>query len=338
MFRFASPTYLYLLILIPLFILTYIFIRRKMARNMRIFGEYELVKMLTPEVSPARKNLKFALLMLVLALLVVMLARPQFGSRNEEIKRSGMEVIIAVDISNSMLCEDIKPNRLAKSKMLVSKLIEQFDEDRIGLVTFAGTALTLLPVTSDYVSAKMFLDQMDPSSASIQGTNISDAITKASNGFSSKKSVGHALIIITDAEDHEQGALEAAKLANEKGQRIFVLSVGTSDGGAIPIGNNEYKTNREGNTVITKINENVAKDIAQAGNGVYMHVDQTDSALDMLKAEFEKMEKEESVTSMYSEYDEQFVAVAILLLITLVLEVCVIEKKNPALSKFKLFK
>lgn len=338
MFRFASPTYLYLLILIPLFILTYIFIRRKMARNMRIFGEYELVKMLTPEVSPARKNLKFALLMLVLALLVVMLARPQFGSRNEEIKRSGMEVIIAVDISNSMLCEDIKPNRLAKSKMLVSKLIEQFDEDRIGLVTFAGTALTLLPVTSDYVSAKMFLDQMDPSSASMQGTNISDAITKASNGFSSKKSVGHALIIITDAEDHEPGALEAAKLANEKGQRIFVLSVGTSDGGAIPIGNNGYKTDREGNTVITKINENVAKDIAQAGNGVYMHVDQTDSALDMLKAEFEKMEKEESITSMYSEYDEQFVAVAILLLITLVLEVCVIEKKNPALSKFKLFK
>jgi Ca-activated chloride channel family protein len=267
-----------------------------------------------------------------------MLARPQFGSRNEEVKRSGMEVIIAVDISNSMLCEDIKPNRLAKSKMLVSKLIEQFDEDRVGLVTFAGTALTLLPVTSDYVSAKMFLDQMDPSSASMQGTNISDAITKASNGFSSKKSVGHALIIITDAEDHEPGALEAAKLANEKGQRIFVLSVGTSDGGAIPIGNNEYKTDREGNTVITKINENVAKDIAQAGNGVYMHVDQTDSALDMLKAEFEKMEKEESVTSMYSEYDEQFVAVAILLLITLVLEVCVIEKKNPALSKFKLFK
>jgi Ca-activated chloride channel family protein len=309
-----------------------------MARNMRIFGEYELVKMLTPEVSPARKNLKFALLMLVLALLVVMLARPQFGSRNEEVKRSSLEVIIAVDISNSMLCEDIKPNRLAKSKMLVSKLIEQFDEDRIGLVTFAGTALTLLPVTSDYVSAKMFLDQMDPSSASMQGTNISDAITKASNGFSSKKSVGHALIIITDAEDHEPGALEAAKLANEKGQRIFVLSVGTSDGGAIPIGNNEYKTDREGNTVITKINENVAKDIAQAGNGVYMHVDQTDSALDMLKAEFEKMEKEESVTSMYSEYDEQFVAVAILLLITLVLEVCVIEKKNPALSKFKLFK
>lgn len=338
MFRFASPTYLYLLILIPLFILAYIYIRRKMARNMRCFGEYALVKMLTPEVSYSRKNIKFVLLMLVLSLLIVVLARPQFGTRNEEVKRSGIEVIIAVDISNSMLCEDIKPNRLEKSKMLVSKLIEQFDEDRIGLVTFAGTALTLLPVTSDYVSAKMFLDQMDPSSASIQGTNISDAIVKASNGFSSKKTVGHALIIITDAEDHEPGALEAAKAANEKGQRIFVLSVGTSDGGAIPIGNNEYKTDRDGNTVITKINENVAKDIAQAGNGVYIHVDQTDHALDMLKAEFEKMQKEESVSSMYSEYDEQFVAVAILLLIALILEVCIIEKKNPSLSKFKLFK
>lgn len=338
MFRFANPTYLYLLIVIPVFIISYIYMCRKMSRNMRIFGEMPLVKMLTPDVSLGRKNLKFSLLMFALGLMIIMLARPQFGMRNEEVKRSGIEVIIAVDISNSMLCEDIKPNRLEKSKMMVSKLIEHFDEDKVGLVTFAGTALTLLPVTSDYVSAKMFLNQMDPSSASVQGTNISDAIVKASNGFSSKKNVGHALIIITDAEDHEPGALDAAKSASEKGQRIFVLSVGTPEGGAIPMGNNEYKKDKNGNTVITKVNENVAREIAKAGNGVYIHVDQTDMAQRMLENEIEKMQKEDSVVSMYSEYDEQFVAVAILLLIVLALEVCIMEKRNPSLSKFRLFK
>ena len=338
MFRFANPSYLYLLVIIPIFILAYICIQRKMSKNLRTFCEPSLIKLLMPDVSPLRKNLKFFLLMLALGLLVLVLARPQFGMRNEEVKRSGIEVIIAVDISNSMLCEDIKPNRLEKSKMIVSKLIEHFDEDRVGLVTFAGTALTLLPVTSDYVSAKMFLNQMDPSIAAVQGTNISDAITKASNGFSAKKTVGHALIIITDAEDHEPGALEAAKIANERGQRIFVLSVGTKDGGAIPMGNNEYKTDLNGNTVITKVNEDVAKEIAKAGNGVYMHVDQADQAQKMLEAEIAKMQKEDAVTSMYSEYDEQFVAVAILLLIVLILEACILEKKNHLFSKFKLFK
>ena len=338
MFRFANPTYLYLLVLVPIFVLVYIYTRRRMSKDIRAFCDLSLVKLLMPNVSSARKNLKFFLLMLSLSLLIIVLARPQFGTRNEEVKRSGIEVIIAVDISNSMLCEDIKPNRLEKSKMIVSKLIEHFDEDRVGLVTFAGTALTLLPVTSDYVSAKMFLNQMDPHIAAVQGTNISDAIRKASNGFSAKNTVGHALIIITDAEDHEPGALEAAREANAKGQRIFVLSVGTTDGGAIPMGNNEYKKDQNGNTVITKVNEEVAKEIAKAGNGVYMHVDQADQAQKMLEAEIAKMQKEDAITSMYSEYDEQFVAVAILLLIVLVLEVCIMERKNPLLSKFKLFR
>jgi Ca-activated chloride channel family protein len=276
--------------------------------------------------------------MIALGVRVILLARPQFGMRNEEVKRSGIEIVIAVDISNSMLCEDIKPNRLEKSKMIVSKLIERFDEDKVGLVTFAGTALTLLPVTSDYVSAKMFLSQMDPSAAAVQGTNISDAIVKASKGFSAKKNVGHALIIITDAEDHEPGAIKAAKEANENGCRIFVLSVGTKEGGAIPMGNNEYKKDRSGNTVVTKVNEDVAKEIAKAGNGVYIHVDQTDVAQKMLEEEIDKMQKEDSVMSMYSEYDEQFVAVAILLLFALVLEICIMEKKNPVLNRFRLFK
>ncbi len=337
MFRFANPTYLYLLILIPVLILLYVMIRRKMAKDMLKFGEAALMSQLTPDVSSLRKNLKFGLMMLALGLLIVLMARPQYGMRNEEVKRTGIEVIIAVDVSNSMLCEDIKPNRLEKSKMIVSKLIDQFDEDRVGLVAFAGTAITLLPVTSDYVSAKMFLGQLSPSTISVQGTNIADAITKASNGFSAKKSVGHALILITDAEDNEQGAVEAARIAKENGVRIFVLSVGTPEGGAIPMGNGEYKTDRSGNTVITKLDEQVGKEIAQAGNGVYIHVDQTNHAQAVLESEIAKMQKEDFASAVYSQYDEQFVAVAILLLLALVADVCIMEKKNPLFKNFKLF-
>ncbi len=338
MFRFANPSYLYLLILIPVFIALYVLIRRKMRNDMLKFGEVYLVSQLSPEVSPLRKNIKFSLMMLALGLAVMLLARPQYGMRNEEVKRSGIEVIIAVDVSNSMLCEDIKPNRLEKSKMIVSKLIDQFDEDRVGLVAFAGNAITLLPVTSDFVSAKMFLNQLSPSTIALQGTNISDAITKASNGFSAKKSVGHALVLITDAEDNEPGAIEAAKAAKERGQRIFVLSVGTPEGGAIPMGNGEYKKDLSGNTVITKLNEQVGKEIAQAGNGVYIHVDQADDAQAVLESEIAKMQKEDFASAVYSQYDEQFFAVAILLLLVLIAEVCVMEKKNPLFKNFKLFK
>ncbi len=309
-----------------------------MRKDMLKFGEAVLMAYLTPDVSSLRKNLKFGLMMLVLGLIIVLLARPQYGMRNEEVKRSGIEVIIAVDVANSMLCEDIKPSRLAKSKMIVSKLIDKFDEDRVGLVAFAGSAITLLPVTSDFVSAKMFLNQLSPETIALQGTNISDAITKASNGFSAKKSVGHALILITDAEDHEPGAIEAARMANEKGQRIFVLSVGTPEGGAIPMGSGEYKTDLSGNTVITKLNEHVGKEIAQAGNGVYVHVDQADHAQAVLESEIVKMQKEDFAASVYSQYDEQFVAVAILLLLAIITEVCIMEKKNPLFKNFKLFK
>ena len=158
MFRFASPLYLYLLILIPVFTAVYVLVQYRMKKQLKVFGDIELMKSLMPDVSPIRRHIKFALMMLAVGLLAVVLARPQFGTRNEEVKRSGIEVAIAVDVSNSMLCQDVSPSRLDKSKMIVSKLIEQFDEDKVGLVAFAGSAITLLPMTSDYVSAKMFLD------------------------------------------------------------------------------------------------------------------------------------------------------------------------------------
>jgi len=337
MFRFAHPTYLYFLALVPLFIIIYWIYQRKMKRNLKRFGDPELLKHLMPEVSVLRRNIKFTLLMVALTLAVFMLARPQYGTRNEEVKRSGIEVVIAVDVSNSMLCRDIQPSRLDKAKMIVSKLVDQFDSDRIGLVMFAGKALTLLPVTSDYVSAKMFLDQMDPQAISMQGTSLAQAITQAQRGFTTTKDVGRALILITDAEDHEDGAVEAAKEAKKAGIRIFVLSVGTEAGGPIPMGDGSYKADNSGQTVITRLNESVGKGIAQAGNGVYIHVDQTERAQMLLSKELDDMQKADISAKMFSEYDEQFIAVAILLFVVLLIDLCIAEKKNPLLRNFILF-
>lgn len=338
MFRFESPIYLYVLLLIPVLTAVYVLMQFRAKQQMKKFGDPELLRHLMPDVSPMRRHVKFAFMMLALGLLAVVLARPQYGTRNEEVKRSGIEVAIAVDVSNSMLCQDVNPSRLDKSKMIVSKLVEQFDEDKVGLVAFAGSAITLLPMTSDYVSAKMFLDQLNPATISVQGTNMAEAITRATAGFSKKANVGRALILITDAEDNEQGAIEAAKQAKKEGIQIFVLSVGTEQGGPIPMGDGTFKKDLSGNVVTTKLNEQIGKGIAQAGGGMYIHVDQTDMAQSLLEKEIEKMQKEDISTSMYSEYDEQFVAVALLLLIVLVVEFCIMERQNHWLGKFKLFK
>lgn len=315
-----------------------------MKKQLKKFGDLDLLSELMPDVSPLRRHIKFALMMIALGLIIVIMARPQFGTRNEQVKRSGIEVVIAVDVSNSMLCEDINPDlhqsRLDKSKMIVSKLIEQFDQDKVGLVAFAGSSVTLLPITPDYVSAKMFLNQLTPSTVSIQGTNMAEAIQRATANFSdvNKKKVGRALIFITDAEDNEEGAIEAAKMAKEQGIQIFVLSVGTQQGGPIPMGDGSFKKDLSGNVVTTKVNEQIGKDIAKASNGLYVHVDQTDDAQSVLQKEIEKMQKEDSVESMFSEYDEQFIAVAIILFLILILEICIMEKKNPLFDKIKLFK
>ena len=338
MFRFAHPIYLYLLALIPLLTTAYMIIRHLQNTNLRKFGNIELIKELMPDVSNFNRHVKFILMMTALALIIFILARPQNGTTNTEVKRQGIEAIIAVDVSNSMLCRDVSPSRLDKSKMLVSKLIEQLDEDRLGLVAFAGSALTLLPITTDNVSAKMFLEQLSPTTIALQGTNVAEAIRRATAGFSDNKAVGRALIIITDAEDHEEGAIDAAKAAKEKGIRIFVLSIGTERGGPIPLGNGNYKKDASGNTVTTKLNEEVGKRIAKAGGGIYIKVDQTDQAQRLLEKEIDTMQKEDMTATMFEEYDEQFIAVAILLLIAIIAEAVFMEKKYTLFSKIKLFK
>ena len=339
MFRFENPIYLYALIIVPIMAIIYFYSNWKRGKRLRKYGDPVVLAHLMPDVSRFRPAVKFWILEAALALLIVTLARPQFGTRIDTSKREGIETIIALDISNSMLAEDVKPSRLESSKMLISKLVDEFKDDKIGLVIFAGEAFTQLPITSDYVSAKMFLDGINPSLIQLQGTDIGGAINLAMHSFTQQKGVGKAIIVITDGEDNEAGAVEAAKQAAKQGYRVFVLGVGLPQGAPIPVlGTKDYKMDNEGNIVISKLNEQMCRDVAAAGNGAYIPVDNGGAALSQLQEKLDKLAKQEIESTIYSDYDEQFQAVAIIVLLLLIIEFCILEVKSPLFKKFKLFK
>lgn len=337
MFRFEDSNYLYILFIIPVLIGLYYLSNWHKKRRMAKYGEWNLLKQLMIDYSSYRPDVKFWLVCVALALVIVMLARPQFGSKMDTVKRSGIEAMICMDISNSMMAEDVSPNRLERAKMIVSKLVDNMDNDKVGLVLFAGDAFTQLPMTADYVSAKMFLDGANPSLINLQGTDIKKAINIASGSFSKNDKVGRAIILITDGEDNEGGAIEAAREAQKKGINIYILGIGDASGARIPDGNGGYMTDHSGNTVITRLNEEMCRQIAQSGKGKYIHVDNSNSAQNELNAEISKLAKSEMESTIYSEYDEQFQAFALLVLVLLVIDICVLEKKNPLSKKFKLF-
>lgn len=338
MFRFENPAFLYLLIIIPVIIVIRLLEMRKRKLNLKKFGDLSLLKQLMPDVSSSRKSLKFWLMIAALALLIVMLARPQMGTKISQEKRKGIEVIISLDISNSMRAEDVVPSRLDKSKMLVENMVDNFTNDKVGLVVFAGDAFIQLPITSDYVSAKMFLQNTDPSLIATQGTDLAGAIELSSKSFTQQDKVGRAILIITDGEDHEGGAIEAAEKARKNGIRVFVLGVGSTKGSPVPDGNGGYMKDNSGQEVISALNEEMCKQVAQAGGGAYIHVDNTSLAQRQLNDELTKLQKGDISSVVYSEYDEQFQAVGILVLILLIIEMLILERKNPFFKKIKLFK
>ena len=338
MFRFESPIYLYLLIVIPLLIVVRWLMVRQQKRRLRRFGDPELVRQLMPDVSRLRPAVKFWLLLGALALLIVMLARPQMGTKISHEKRTGIETIICMDISNSMLAEDVAPSRLDRSKMMVENLVDHFTNDKIGLIVFAGDAFVQLPITSDYVSAKMFLSSISPAMMATQGTDIAAAINMASHSFTQQEGVGKAIIVITDGEDHEGGAMEAAKDAREKGMNTYVLGVGSPNGAPIPMGNGDYLKDNTGQTVMTGLNEEMCRQLADAGGGAYIHVENNSRAQEQLDNELDKLAKKEISSTIYSDYDEQFQAVGIIVLLLLIVEICILEIKNPLLKNVSLFK
>lgn len=338
MFRFEDPTYLYLLILLPILIAIRMYGLRKRKKQLAKFGDPVLLKRLMPDVSVARREVKFWIMLTAIALLIVMLARPQMGTKINQEQRQGIEVIIALDISNSMKAEDVTPSRLDKSKMLVENLVDNFTNDKVGLTVFAGDAFVQLPITSDYVSAKMFLQNIDPSLIAAQGTNLAEAIELSSKSFTKQDKVGRAIIVITDGEDHEGGATEAAKEAKKNGMRVFVLGVGSPKGSPIPDGNGGYMKDNTGQEVMSALNEDMCKQIASAGGGAYIHVDNNNIAQQQLDNEIAKLQKGDILNVTYSEYDEQFQAVGILTILILIIETIILESKNPLLKRIRLFK
>ena len=339
MFRFEEPTYLYLLLLLPFLAAFYLYSNYRRRKALRKFGAPVLMAQLMPDVSKYRPDVKFWLVFAAIGLFAVLLARPQFGSKLETVKRQGVEVMIALDISNSMLAQDVQPSRLEKAKRLVAQLVDKMENDKVGMIVFAGDAFTQLPITSDYISAKMFLESINPSLISKQGTAIGAAINLATRSFTPQEGVGRAVIVITDGENHEGGAVEAAKAAAEKGIQVSVLGVGMPDGAPIPVeGTNDFRRDRDGNVVVTRLNEQMCQEIAQAGDGIYVHVDNSNAAQKVIAQEINKMAKADVETQVYTEFNEQFQAVAWIILLLLLAEMLILERKNPLFRNIHLFK
>ncbi|MGP1420673.1 MAG: vWA domain-containing protein [Tannerella sp.] len=338
MFRFAHPIYLYLLAILPVLTIFYLYVVITGKRAIKRFGDPMLVLQLTPEVSRKRERLKFWLLFMSIAVTIFMIAGPQFGSKLETVKRQGVEIMICLDVSNSMMAEDIQPNRLEKAKQMLSRMTDSFTDDKVGLIVFAGDAFTQLPITSDYISAKMFMSSITPSMISTQGTAIGAAINLAMRSFTPNENSGKTIMLITDGENHEDDPVKAAAAAAEKGVNVNIVGIGLPKGAPIPLDNgNDYMRDGNGNIVITQLNEQMCQEIAAAGKGIYVRADNTNSALRALQSEINKMDKAELESKVYSEYDERFQTLAWIVLILLILEYLILERKNRIFRKIKLF-
>lgn len=306
---------------------------------MRKYGDPALLKELMIDVSAWRGQAKAWLLLLALASLIIAAARPQFGTKIDTSERNGIEAIIAMDVSNSMLANDVRPSRLDKSKMLVSNMVDEMKDDKVGLIVYAGQAFVQLPITNDYVSAKMFLDGIDPSMIATQGTDIATAIELGMKSFTQKKDVSRAIFLITDGEDNEGGAVEAAKEAAKRGIHVYVLGVGSPDGAHIPIpGTTQYFIDEQGNPIVSRLSEEMCRQIAHAGQGAYIYVDNSSSAQKELSRYVDKLAKTKLETQIYSEFDEQYQGFIILALFFLLIDLCLLERKNHIMQNFHLFK
>jgi Ca-activated chloride channel family protein len=339
MFRFESPQYLYLLLVLVALAAIHYYIIYKKKQQVKRFGDPELTKQLFLGVSRWRPEVKFWITMLALASFIVALARPQFGTRLDTRERTGIEAIIALDVSNSMLAEDVKPNRLEKAKMMVSNMVDGMKDDKIGLIVFAGQAFVQLPITSDYVSAKMFLETISPSMMSVQGTDVAEAINLSMRSFTQQEDVSRAIFVITDGEDNEARGVEAAKQAAAQGIRVYVLGIGNPGGAPIPIpGTGQYIIDDEGNTVISKLSEEMCREIATAGGGSYIYVDNSSSAQKKLSEQVDRLAKAKMESQIYSEYDEQFQGFVLIGILLLLLDVFLLERESKSTWLSNLFR
>jgi Ca-activated chloride channel family protein len=342
MFQFAHIEYLYGLLVLPLLGLVFLNALRLKRKAIKQFGDADLVKGLMPEASKIKPWLKFVMIEIALMLLIIGIAGPQFGTKLKEVKREGIELVIALDVSNSMLAEDIAPNRLENAKRAISKLVDRLHNDKIALIIFAGDAFIQLPMTADYTAVKMFLSNITPDLISNQGTAIGAAIELGMKSFTPGDDKNKALIIITDGENHEGNALELANQANESGIIIHAIGMGLSKGAPIPeynkFGQKSYRTDAQGNVVISKLDENMLKKLALSGGGEYIRANNTKTGLNALFDRLNSMEKAEMEGKVYSEYEEQFQYFIGFALLLLFIEFFILYKKNKRLSSINIFK
>lgn len=338
MFRFAHPEILYLLLIVPALIVLFYYGVIVKSRRLKKLGDKNLLITLMPEVSHLRPRIKFYLSLVAIALAIFVAAAPQYGSKKEKIKKKGVEMMVCIDVSNSMLSDDVKPDRMSRAKQVLGRLIDKLENDKVGLIVFAGDSYVQMPMTTDVGSAKMFLNSINPGMVALQGTDIASAVRMSLGMFSEKEGVSRSIIIITDGEDHEAAAIDAAKYALDNGVTVNVMGLGTPQGGPIPIkGTNSFKKDREGNVIITKLNEKMCADIATAGGGVYVRADNANNAVRALSKELDKMSKSDMETEVYSNFNEQYVPFAFLVLMLILLEMCIMDKQNPLLKNVKLF-
>jgi Ca-activated chloride channel homolog len=341
MFRFANPEYLYILLVIPVIFGLYMLSSIIRKRQLSEFGNIELIRQLMPGVSFRRGWIKLVIFLMAYALLVIGLARPQFGSKLTETKRKGIELIIALDVSNSMLAQDIQPNRLERAKQAISRLVDQLTNDRIGLIVFAGDAYVQLPVTNDYTSAKMFLSSISPGIVPKQGTAIGTAINLAVNSFSPQEETSKVIIVISDGENHEDDPLDAAKRASERGIVVHAIGIGSPQGSPIPIpsnrGSQDFLRDNEGNVVVTRLDEETLSKVALSTGGKYVRATNSQIGLLPLFEEINRMERAEFKEKKFSEFDDQFQYLFALALILLVIEFFVLERRNRLIQRLNLF-
>lgn len=343
MFRFAHPDYLYLLSAIPLMLLLYIYVRIQISRAKKTFASSELFVRLTEQHSNRKGSIKSTLIISAFVLLVIALANPQVGTRMEEVKQEGVDLFIALDVSRSMLAEDIKPNRLEKAKYEIRNLISRLAGDKIGLIVFSGEAYTQFPLTIDYSAANLLLDVIDVESVPNPGTAIGSAIKQAVKSFNFEEPSTKVLVIMTDGENNSGDAIEQAKEAAEKGVRIYTIGLGSPSGAPIPIYNAagqqvDFKRDRSGNIVLTKLDEISLQEIASIGKGTFYRGTNSQDELDAIHKDINQLEKREFGAKQFTEYDDKFQYFLFMALILLMIEVILSDKKTVWLAQYNPFK
>jgi len=333
--------YLYLLIIIPILVLIFLFNLYWKRRKQKEFGDLKLVKKLTPEKSVFKSTLKITVFLLALACLILGLVNPKLGTKVETIKREGIDIVFAIDVSKSMLAEDVAPNRLEKSKQIVSQIINQLGSDRIGIVAYAGSAFPVLPITTDYSVAKMFLQSMNPGMVSSQGTSLDEAIQLSSTYFNPDSKTSKLVIMISDGEDHSEGIEDATEEANKNGLKIITIGVGTEKGGPIPLKRNgvveSFQRDQNDQIVVTKLNETTLKEIAKNTKGGYVNGNNTKEVIDYVKHALDNIEKSEFETKQFANYQSQFQWLLGIAFFLFFLDIFFLEKKTTWVKKMNLF-